>query len=125
MRFFSRGPLPEEKRKVPSRTGTEPEAESPEKTHETGENNIALSEDEEMKIPGTNIVEELTQQFALIDPKNSSDLEAVGEALIQIPSGLGSVSGNFESFRHEVLTSILRTAREDGLLEERLEVLSQ
>jgi polyhydroxyalkanoate synthesis regulator phasin len=110
---------------VPSRTGTEPEAESPEKTHETGENNIALSEDEEMKIPGTNIVEELTQQFALIDPKNSSDLEAVGEALIQIPSGLGSVSGNFESFRHEVLTSILRTAREDGLLEERLEVLSQ
>jgi hypothetical protein len=39
VRFFSRGPLPEEKRKVPSRTGTEPEAESPEKTHEAGENN--------------------------------------------------------------------------------------
>ena len=125
MRFFSRGPLPEEKRKVPSRTGTELESESPEKTHEAGENNIALSEDEEMRIPGINIVEELTQQFALIDPKNSSDLEAVGEALIQIPSGLDSVSGEFESFRHEVLASILRTAREDGLLEERLEVLSQ
>ena len=125
MRFFSRGPLPEEKRKVPSRTGTEPEPESSEKTHEVGENNIALSEDEEMKIPSINIVEELTQQFALIDPKNSSDLEAVGEALIQIPSRLDSVSGKFESFRHEVLASILHTAREDGLLEERLEVLSQ
>ena len=125
MRFFSRGPLPEEKRKVPSRTGTEPEPESSEKTHEVGENNIALSEDEEMKIPSINIVEELTQQFALIDPKNSSDLEAVGEALIQMPSRLDSVSGKFESFRHEVLASILHTAREDGLLEERLEVLSQ
>ena len=125
MRFFSRGPLPEEKRKVPSRTGTEPEPESSEKTDEVGENNIALSEDEEMKIPSINIVEELTQQFALIDPKNSSDLEAVGEALIQIPSRLDSVSGKFESFRHEVLASILHTAREDGLLEERLEVLSQ
>ncbi|MDA9919928.1 hypothetical protein N9D87_00505 [bacterium] len=110
---------------MPSRTGTELESESPEKTHEAGENNIALSEDEEMKIPSINIVEELTQQFALIDPKNSSDLEAVGEALIQMPSGLDSVSGKFESFRHEVLASILRTAREDGLLEERLEVLSQ
>jgi hypothetical protein len=30
---------------------------------------IALPEDEEMKIPGTNIVEELTQQFALIRPQ--------------------------------------------------------
>ena len=49
----------------------------------------------------------------------------VGQLLVQIPSGLGSVSGNFDSFRHEVLASILRSAREDGLLEERLEVLSQ
>ena len=57
MRFFSRGPLPEEKRKVTSRTVTEPESESPEKTHEVNENNIALSEDEEIKFPGIDLVE--------------------------------------------------------------------
>ena len=128
MRFFSRGPSREEKRKVRGRTDPErPEKElkSPEKVHDSNENNIALSENEEMKSPSINIVEELTQQFALIDPKNSSDLEAVGDALIQIPSSLNSVSGNFESFRHEVLSSILHSARRDGFLEERLDVLSQ
>ena len=116
MRFFSRGPLPEEKRKVTSRTGTEPEPESPEKTHEASESNVALSEDEEMKFPGRNIVEELTQQFALIDPKNSSDLEAVGEALVRRARRLGARLADHvlerlsvlpQQFSHRVLNSRL------------------
>lgn len=72
---------------------------------------------------GVNVLTELTNRFALIDTNNSSDLKAVGAALIQIPGELSPVSGDFSSFRHEVLYSILSAAAQSGELRERCDVL--
>ena len=62
------------------------------------------------------LVRALTDQFSNIDPENSIDLSAVGMALSEIPAEMPGLTDNFTSFREEILSSLLFTGDEKGLL---------
>ena len=103
---------------------TDPSSEGANQAARDSDASLVASESKTEEIfAGTDVLKELTDQFALIDGKNASDLHTVGAALIQIPSQLPAVSNNFVSFRHEVLHSILSAAMKSGDLVTRCDVL--
>lgn len=61
------------------------------------------------------LVKALTDQFSQIDLDNPMDLSAVGLALSEIPAEMHGLSAQFESFREEVLSSLLFAGGNDEL----------
>ena len=63
----------------------------------------------------TDVIQAVTDQFALINAESDADLEAVGAALCQLPEQMPSLDNEFASFRHEVLHAILTAGDEAGM----------